>query len=88
MAGKVQTPPAQASSAAISSASGPSRISSSLYSVIASSRERTSLLANPFYEDNGILNLLAQLMFYQNILYLEWAFDDLNISFFCPLEHG
>jgi hypothetical protein len=52
VAGKVQTPPTQAASAAISSASGPSRISSSSASVTVSSRERTSLLDNPFYEYN------------------------------------
>jgi hypothetical protein len=51
VAGKVQTPPEQAFSAANSSASGPPRISSSPSSVTSSSRVRTSLLANPFYED-------------------------------------
>ena len=54
VAGKVQTPPTQAASASISCASGPLRIKSSSSSVTVSSRERTSLLANPFYEDNGI----------------------------------
>ena len=52
VAGKVQTPPEQAFSAFISSASGSFRISSSPTSVTSrSSRVRTSLLANPFYED-------------------------------------
>ena len=51
VAGMVQTPPEQAFSAFISSNSGPLRISSSPSSVTSSSRERTSLLANPFYED-------------------------------------
>ena len=51
VAGKVQTPPEQAFSAFISSASGSFRISSSPTSVTSSSCVRTSLLANPFYED-------------------------------------
>ena len=52
VAGKVQTPPEQAFSAFISSASGSFRITSSPSSVTStSSRVRTSLLANPFYED-------------------------------------
>ena len=52
VAGNEQTPPEQAFSAFISSASGSFRISSSPTSVTSrSSRVRTSLVANPFYED-------------------------------------